>query len=228
MSANTVARYVYPVFFALAIATGTQSKPSIQESLPTISLEAELERGEIVSRLVLFIRNDSDAPFTFENGSRGGAGSLDDGFRFNSDKSERQLRDLKKRWTIGTAPTVVPEFVFKFGDAGVVNLQAPTFSGPTRRAMRPHQFTIPPRSRKLYSSFAIPTRIVSGNLVDAKLELPDRILRTDELTEKRATGAIDKTAPSKKSDFESKEGKVGDKEVEKSGNGKTRKKAMNE
>jgi hypothetical protein len=153
-----------------------------QARQPKIELEAELERGETVSRLVLFIRNHTDSPYSFENGSRGGSGSLDDGFRFKENPGSQDPQDIETRGTIGTTPTVVPQFTFQFGEGGWIVLRTPAFGGPTRRSMRPHKVTVNPKTRVLYASFVVPTRHVTGSFGEARLKLPDIELRTADLT----------------------------------------------
>ncbi len=169
MTGHTLSNFECVCWIFMAISFGAfvqqgANATAEDEPKPTISLEVELERGETVSRLVLFIRNTTDSPFSFETGSRGGGGSLDDGFRFKRDDKLGELGDLEKRWTIGTAPTVVPEFVFHFGEVGYIHVRAPSFGGPTKRAMRPHKVTIAPGSRMQYASFVVPTRSTSGKI----------------------------------------------------------------
>lgn len=159
-----------------------------RDAMPTIGLSVEMERGETMSRLVIFIHNDTDTPYIFETGSRGGGGSLDDGFRFEPAADFDRLQADEERWIIGTAPTVVPEFEFAFGDAGSVRFRAPVFGGPTRRALRKHEITVAPNSRVQYASFAVPTRTVTGRFIEARLELPDRTLHATDLLVKRISG----------------------------------------
>ena len=145
---------------------------------PGIYLEAELKRGKVLSRLIVSIHNTTDSAFSFDTGSRGGGGSLDDGFRFKPDPNARRIPNLGSRWTIGTAPTVVPEFVFRFGEAGSMYLKAPAFGGPTKRSMEHHRFVVDIDSRLQYASFAVPTRTVAGEFVQATLKVGDRLLET--------------------------------------------------
>lgn len=151
----------------------------------SVSLITELERGKRESRLIVYISNATDIPFTFETGAYGGPGSLDDGFRFKGHPKNNPSHVLDENEVIGTAPTVVPEFEFGFGKSGRIYIRAPTFGGPFRRSARPESVTVASNSRVQYASFLVPTRNVSGKFFEATLRLPDdQLLRTRVLTVK--------------------------------------------
>lgn len=175
---------VYLLVLLPGAVSSAQDSAAGDAPRPGIYLEAELERGEVLSRLVVSIHNTTNAAFSFETGSRGGGGSLDDGFRFKPDPKARP--NLRGRWTTGTAPTVIPEFVFRYGEADYVYLQTPAFGGPPRRSMERERFTVDADSRLQYASFAVPTRTVSGDFVQATLKVGDRTLKTKTITVKSA------------------------------------------
>jgi hypothetical protein len=126
-----------------------------------LTLEATVVRGDEVSRLSVFVRNQTERPISFDTGARGGAGSLDDSVLIPGGDRHRTL-------VIGTAPTVVPVFRFDLS-IGEIALQPPRISGPTSRAMRPQILTIPANSRVPYASFAVPNAQIAGRFVECEM-----------------------------------------------------------
>ena len=135
-------------------------------------LETELQRGEQVSRIVVYIRNNGDEPFTFATGARGQthgpvrsgtAFTIDDGFRIAPVES-KEVRSH------GSAPTVLPQLTFGYG-GGTITITAPSLGGPAFRRMDPSFFVVPPKERRQYCSFAVPTIHVSGKFSHAQMAL---------------------------------------------------------
>ncbi len=169
---------------------------------PDLRLEVDIERGESISRLIVYVRNDTEKPFTFSTGSRGGGGSLDDGVRLREDQTWKRAGP---RGIGGTAPTVIPELRFSIGKFGYISFRPPTLGGPGRRAMRPAVREVPPNDRVLYASFAVASASVSGKFLQATLRIDDKItLRTtsikeiaisEEAGQQNASGDADKSRP---------------------------------
>lgn len=165
-------------FFVCPVAAGGNEA---EAQKPKLQLEIEIERSESMSRLTVYVRNNTEKPFTFRTGSRGGAGSLDDGVRLREDKTWKRAG---ARWIVGTAPTIIPELRFRIGEDGYISLRPPTLGGPVRRAIRPHVLEVPADDRVLYASFAVASESVSGKFVEAKLKIDDQVtLRTTDIKE---------------------------------------------
>ena len=159
------------------VAVGNEA----EAQTPELQLDIEIERSESMSRLVVYVRNNTEKPFTFRTGSRGGAGSLDDGVRLHEDQTWKRAGP---RRISGTAPTVIPELRFRIGESGYISLRPPTLGGPGRRAMRPRVLEVPTNDRVLYASFVVASESVSGKFVDAKLKIDDKVtLRTTDIKE---------------------------------------------
>lgn len=118
-------------------------------------LEVEIEKKGDTARITVYINNDSDTDLSFETGSHGGGGSLDD----------------RVKLVGGTAPTVLPEVTFEKGDRNVT-LRPPAFSGPTRRTMKAEKFTVPAKKRVAYASWAVPVELIGDRMTYAKLKTP--------------------------------------------------------
>jgi hypothetical protein len=128
-----------------------------------LALVATVVRGKEVSRLSVFLQNQTDRPISFNTGARGGRGSLDD--RVPVLDGDRHVTLV-----IGTAPTVIPTFRFEVL-TGEIALQPPRISGPTNRAMRPHITTIPVKGRIPYASFAVPSSLIAGKFIECEMTI---------------------------------------------------------
>lgn len=164
----------------LLSALSSEQDTGVVPRADEIALDVRIERGEHISRIVVFLVNQGDIPFTFQNGSRGGPGRLDDGFRFANGSMGPPKRGTKLS-VLGTAPVVIPELTFEYAD-GYVLLKPPAMGGPTRRAGRPWSITIDPGARIQYASFAVANHLVGGRFQVAELKLKDVALRSDVLT----------------------------------------------
>lgn len=119
--------------------------------------EAEVERGEEISRISIFIINNADLALEIYTDSFGGPGCYDD-------------RVTK---CIGTGVYALPELTFE-KENGWVTVRAPYLGGgQTRRDMKPDVFVVPPKTRKQYYSFLVPTLHMQGRFNAGKIVFPD-------------------------------------------------------
>lgn len=196
-------RIACPLFYlsfllGSVVVVGNQAETQKRD----LHLDLDIERGESISRLIVYVRNDTEKPFTFSTGSRGGGGSLDDGVRLREDQT---LKRAGPRGIVGTAPTVIPELRFSIGKSGYISLRPPTLGGPTSRAMRLAVREVPANDRVLYASFAVVSQSVSGKFLEATLKIDDKItLRTtsikeiaisEETAQQNASGDADESRP---------------------------------
>jgi hypothetical protein len=120
--------------------------------------EAEVDAGPQVSRITVTIVNNAHQELTLHTGSRGGPGQHDD-------------RVSKK--ILGTPVTALPEFTFRSSNHWTT-VHAPAFgSGMTRHTMRPYIFIIPPKSRRVYYSFQVPSLHIQGKFFKGRIVFPE-------------------------------------------------------
>ncbi len=170
----------------------------------SLRLEAEIERGEQISRLLVYVRNNYQVAVRFPTGAVGGTGSLVDGLQLKG--AQLLPTERKERAVTGTPPRVLPQLSFRY-ERSFIALSPPTLSGPTFRSMRPYFFEIPANSRSLYASFAVPTAYVVGKFVGASMQVEpesqpgfvgplQKMMTTEELIEKGISdGAGQKDSP---------------------------------
>lgn len=158
---HTIARVGAAAFASL----GLLSQATEPVAAPPLALEVRVEREGELTRIEVVLRNDTDEPFRFDTGARGGIPHLrTEPFRLDG-------------LPIGSAPTVLPELWFEQDAGGVVHVTAPALGGPTRRAMNRVHFEVAPRSEAVYYRFLVPTVYAAGELAVATLQLEDVTLR---------------------------------------------------
>lgn len=143
--------------FSLICVMLVISKTQAQSEERPVRLEVEIQREPEVSRICVYIKNDTDAPFRFSTGGAGGQHNGDDGFRIG-DGSTKMIYH-------GQGATVFPELQFAYGssdDLASITVRPPSFTAPGQRTMRPVEFEAPMHSRVLYCSFAVPSIHVTG------------------------------------------------------------------
>ncbi len=159
------------LLFVLACPNSSEAqdgKADAAQNSDQVQLVAVLQKGNELSRIILYIHNSGDEAFEFETGARGGPGSLDDGFRFENKQAKPEKKRPGRLRVIGSAPTVIPDFVFKHNQ-GRIRLCPPALSGPTKRAMRPASFRVASGQRRMYCSFSVPTDQVTGDFLEVRL-----------------------------------------------------------
>jgi hypothetical protein len=126
-------------------------------SEPPLFAELEIERGSQLSRVTLYIVNNTENELEVRTGSAGGPGQYDD-----------RVSDH----IVGTPVTAVPELTFAT-DRHWITFSAPSFgSGITRRSMRPYVLRIPAQTRFRYYTFRVPTAYLAGKLYHGHITFP--------------------------------------------------------
>lgn len=158
----------------LAGGTGAADDAPAKKDLRP-KLEVEIEKTGDTARITVYLNNEGGTEFSFETGSHGGGGSLDD----------------RAKIVVGTGPKVLPEVTFLHGDRHVT-LRPPVFSGPTRRTMTAAKLSVPADKRVVYASWVVPADLVAGKMSVARLKpSADKELLTYD------SKVIDKTPPKK-------------------------------